>query len=182
MDFLCLLLDPADGARIACAGAERVPFGERNLFADSQGKLFDRMKINKFGLGGPPGRAATLLSESEQILAAAGIILRRFDGDTSSGKVSRLIERWINALHWYGQALREPSDFMAIVKYGCAIDILTNGEGNLNKIASCAAKAFGCDKDSAITRDGRKLIDIVNAVFNEGALGACTRDGIRSSR
>ncbi len=57
---------------------------------------------------------------------------------------------------------------MAIVKYGCGMDILTDGEGNKTKIARCVAAALGCEPDTAITKDGRKLEDIVNLVFNDG--------------
>lgn len=103
MDFLCLLFNPADGARLIYAGGERMPLGERNLFADSQGKLFDSMKINKPGIGGRPGWANNILNESLHLRQAAGTILSRYDSETSSGKVSRLIERWVNALHWYGK-------------------------------------------------------------------------------
>ena len=63
MDFLCLLFNPVDGARLVYAGGERMPVGERNLFANSQGKLLDSMKINKPGIGGRPGWANGILSE-----------------------------------------------------------------------------------------------------------------------
>lgn len=182
MDFLCLLFNPADGARLVYAGGERMPLGERNLFADSQGKLLDSMKINKPGIGGRPGWANDILNESLHLRKAAGTILSRYDSESSSGKVSRLIERWVNALHWYGQALREPSDFMAIVKYGCSIDILTGAGGNLGKMASCAAVAFGCNSDTEI--NGRNLIDDLNLVFNEGrsALAHGTSFGVLAEK
>jgi hypothetical protein len=166
LDFFCLLYNPADGAGITYAGGGRLPIGERNLFADDRGELFDSMKVNLPGIGGRPGAAQAVLNESLALRQSAGAVLTRYNSETSEGKVSRLIDRWINALHWYGQALREPSDFMAIVKYGCAMDILTGAGGNLTKMVECIAAAFGCETDVVV--DGRSLGDDVNRVFNEG--------------
>lgn len=71
---------------------------------------------------------------------------------------------------------------MAIVKYGCSIDILTGAGGNLGKMASCAAVAFGCSADAEI--NGRKLIDDLNLVFNEGrsALAHGTSFGVLAEK
>lgn len=168
MDVLSLLLSPTDSARLVISGAQRVAFSERSLFSNDKGQLFDRLRINMPGVSGPPGHAKKFLKETKRLREAAGVIMNRYDTDAASGRTSRLVDRWINALHWYGQALREPSDFMAIVKYGCAMDILTDGEGNLTQLASRTAAAFGIEPDAEVTGDGDKLGAIISRVFNEG--------------
>ncbi|MET4245491.1 hypothetical protein [Bradyrhizobium sp. RT10b] len=168
MDVLSLLLVPTDSARLLMSGGQHAAFSERSLFSNDQGKLFDRVRIHMHGLGGPPGHAKKFLKGTKKLLDAAGVIISRYDTDAASGRSSRLVERWINALHWYGQALREPSDFMALVKYGCAMDILTDGTGNLTQLAARTAAAFGIEPDAVVTKDGDKLETIISRVFNEG--------------
>ena len=48
----------------------------------------------------------------------------------------------MNALYWVGEARREVSDFMAVVKYGCAVDGLSGAGGKSRTIAAFAKVAL----------------------------------------
>jgi hypothetical protein len=60
---------------------------------------------------------------------------------------------------------------MAIVKYGCSIDILTGAGGNLGKMASCAAVAAASIFVRVITGDiSRLTIAVIAVLFRWSAM------------
>ena len=96
-------------------------------------------------------------------------------GDAISGIVdeqpghanANLKRRWLEALYWFGEARRSPDDFVALVKTGIVLDILSGG-GRAGGIITLCSNLWGCAEDHAITSDGRSVKKLVDQIYNEG--------------
>jgi hypothetical protein len=73
---------------------------------------------------------------------AVGRALRAFVkcGDTGNAPLS--FRRWAEAMYWFGQARREPNEFIALVKLGIALDVLAKG-GKAKGILALTRAIFG---------------------------------------
>ncbi len=97
----------------------------------------------------------------------AGQILAAYLAGRNEGAAAHLIERWSNALFWFGEARRESSDFMAVVDYGCAADGLSGAGGKIGKITKFAEAAL--NPKGAITPTGILSVkEAVQRVYGEG--------------
>lgn len=167
LDFISLMVDRDSGRQLLHPGMSRRLI-ETTASLDSNGDLSGGWKFNKPGVGGPPGAAQRLVVGNVAFFDAASAILNRYSADSDSGKISRLIARWANALQWYGDAMRHDLDFKALADYGDALDILTNAGGNLGTMIEYCEVALNVGRDTQITADGRSLSDVVNSVYNLG--------------
>jgi hypothetical protein len=118
-------------------------------------------------LGGPPGAQATLLSDTIVLRRAVGCALMAFVSVTSTGNAPLLLQRWVEAMYWFGQARRERNEFIALVKYGIALDVLAKGT-KARGILGLARAIFGKLDDDVIASDNRTLKQIVETVYNDG--------------
>lgn len=168
IDCLGVVLEAAEGTLLNIAGSPFTRGGSR-LATTTKGALVSGSTARLPGLGGRPEMADQLIADTVSFREAAGNILSAYASARQSGKDAPwLIERWVNALHWFGEARRESSDFMAVVKYGCALDILSGAGGNLDQMAKFVIDAVGVSE--AIDDDGKKLPirTLVNNLFNDG--------------
>lgn len=167
LDFLSLMLGRDNGRRLLHPGMGR-PLSETAVVMDSNGNLGSSWKFNKPGVGGPPGAVQRLFMCNVAFFEAASVILNRYSADSDAGKISRLIERWTNALQWYGDAMRHDLDFKALADYGDALDILSNAGGKFIEMIEYCEVALNVKRDTHITADGRSLNNVVNSVYNLG--------------
>lgn len=168
LDALGVALEAQEAALLNRAG---IPFfrGGSRLATTTDGKMFGGGTARLPGLRGHPTWADRFLAETAQFLQAAGQILTAYaEAHQSGAEAPWLIERWGNALHWFGEARRESSDFMAVVKYGCALDILTGAGGNLDSMARYVERALGMTEAIDQARKPVPLRDLINNVFNDG--------------
>jgi len=77
---------------------------------------------------------------------------------------SRLRERWCDALYWFGDARRDPTAFTALVKYGIALDILVDGEGDA-AITRLACALFGVEESYPLFKDGPTVRQSVELLY-----------------
>ena len=120
------------------------------------------------GLRSSPGALAAKMQEEREFLDAAGRILDAYLESRLKGGAPYLVEAWVNALYWVGEARRETSDFMAVVKYGCAVDGLSGAPGEARAISEFAAAAFG-PQEADQPRDGAlSVAQAVQRVYVEG--------------
>lgn len=167
LDFLSLFFSTDRGRQLLHPGIQS-RLSETSISLDKAGKAFSGWKFNKPGVGGPPGMAQKLLQDGRDLLDAAGVILSRYSADSDAGKISRLIDRWINALHWCGTAMRHDLDFMALADYGDALDILSCAGGNTGEMINYCATALSVDKQYQIAKDGSSLETVINQIYNLG--------------
>ena len=115
--------------------------GRAHLFAEDRlatavedGRFIHGWSTNVPGLGSAPGALAAKMQTEREFLDAAGGILNAYLESRQKGPAPQLVEAWVNALYWVGEARRETSDFMAVVKYGCAVDGLSGAGGTARAI------------------------------------------------
>ena len=124
------------------------------------------------GLGSAPGELARRMREERGFFDAAGRILEVYLKDRQEGAAPLLVERWVNALHWVGAARREVSDSMAVVKYGCAVDGLSGGEGDYRAITKFVEAALEPREGEEPQSGALSVADAVEMVYGrEGRSG-----------
>ena len=168
IDAVGLLFLRDDARRFTKAGRAHL-FGEHRLATAVDGDRFIRgSSANMPGLGSAPGALPAKMQEEHEFLDAAGTILNAYLESRQKTGAPHLVEAWVNALHWIGEARRDVSDFMAVVKYGCAADMLSGAGGESRAItefaeAALAPREAGESHDSALT-----VAKAVKMVYVEG--------------
>ena len=168
IDTVGLLFHRDDALRFTKAGRAHL-FGEHRLATTVDGGRFIRgSSVNMPGLGSAPGALAAKMQEEHEFLNAAGTILNAYLESRQKTGAPHLVEAWVNVLHWIGEARRDESDFMAVMKYGCAVDMLSGAGGDSRAITEFAEAALtpreaGESHDSALT-----VAEAVKMVYVEG--------------
>ena len=168
IDAVGLRFHRDDARRFTKAGRAHL-FGEDRLAtAVDGGRLIRGSSANMPGLGSAPGALAAKMQEEHEFLDAAGMILNAYLKSRQKTGAPHLVEAWVNALHWIGEARRDEPDFMAVVKYGCAADMLSGAGGKSRAITEFAEAALtpreaGESHDSALT-----VAKAVKMVYVEG--------------
>lgn len=133
MDAVGLCFNAEEARRFARSGRAYLPAENRLATSADDGRLMHGWSVHVPGLASRPGDLAKWMRDHRGLTCAAGRILDAYLKHRQEGEAPLLVERWVNALHWVGEARREVSDFMAVVKYGCALDGITGGRGNAKK-------------------------------------------------
>lgn len=136
MDAVGLRFHAEEARRFARSGRAYLPAEDRLATSVDDSRLIHGSSVHVPGLASRPGELAKWMREQRGFIDAAGRILDVYLKHRQKGEAPLLVERWVNALHWVGEARREVSDSMAVVKYGCALDGITGGEGNVDAMAA----------------------------------------------
>ena len=123
-----------DARRFTRAGRAHLFAEDRLATAVDDGRFIHGWSTNVPGVGSAPGALAAKMQTEREFLDAAGTILEAYMESRQKGGAPPLVEAWVNALYWVGEARRELSDFMAVVKYGCAVDGLSGPGGTAKEI------------------------------------------------
>jgi hypothetical protein len=70
-------------------------------------------------------------------------------------------------MYWFGQARRDRNEFIALVKFGIALDVLAKGL-RANGILQLTCALFDKRDSDVITSDNRALKEIVKTLYEEG--------------
>lgn len=166
IDLLGLRFQREDARRFVKAGWGHL-HGEIRLSNDPHGRLLSGWNSPSPGLGGKPGALAAKVQAERTFLDAAGEVLGAYLAARAKGEEGHLLQRWANAVYWFGEARREASDFMAVVDYGCAADGLSGAGGNCGLIADFAEAAL--NPKAQPTPPGRLSVrQAVERVYAEG--------------
>ncbi len=166
IDALGLRFQVEDARRFVKAGRQHLFSGDR--LATSAGGTFHRgASIQMPGLGSKPGALAKKMKSERAFLDAAGCILDTYMQGRQTGRAPHLVERWVNALYWVGEARREVTDFMAVVNYGCAADGLSGAGGEAKKMTEFAEAALN-PKGAPALQGALSIADAVTTVYREG--------------
>jgi hypothetical protein len=166
IDALGLRFHAEDARRFAKAGRQHL-FAEDRLATATDGRFLHGSRSVIPGLGSKPGALAEMLKASRPFLDAVGVLLSAYAGDRDLARAPHLIERWANALYWFGDARRETSDFMAVVNYGCAADGLSGAGGNAATLTKFAEATLNPREDAALS-GSLTIADAVDMVYQEG--------------
>lgn len=168
IDALGLRFDADDARRFTRAGRAHLFTEDRLATAVDDGRFIHGWSTHMPGLGSAPGALATKMQAEREFLDATGRILDAYMKSRLEGGAPHLVEAWVNALYWVGEARREASDFMAIVKYGCAVDGLSGTRGKACAITEFAEAAFA-PQEADQPRDGAlSVADAVKIVYEKG--------------
>lgn len=166
IDLIGLRFHLEDARRFAKAGRQHL-FNEARLATDMNGRLLRAGSAQLAGLGGKPGALAAKMAAEQPFFDQAGEVLEAFVTARNMDKAPHLIERWANALYWFGEARREASDFMAVVDYGCAADGLSNARGASKEMIAFAEAALN-PRSTAPPPGTLSISDAVARVYTEG--------------
>lgn len=168
IDALGLRFQVDDARRFTSAGRAYLRTEDRLATAVDDGRFFYGWSANLPGVGSAPGLLAAKMQAEREFLDVAGRILEAYVESRETGSAPPLVEAWVNALYWVGEARREMSDFMAVVKYGCAVDGLSGAGGNCRAMVEFAEAAFG-PREADEFRDGAgSAAQAVERVYMDG--------------
>ena len=168
IDGVGLLFHVDDARRFTRAGRAHLFAEDRLATAVDGGGFIHGWSANVPGSGSAPGALAAKIQTGREFLDAAGGILSTYLESRQKAGAPHLVEAWVNSLYWVGEARREVSDFMAVVKYGCAADVVSGAGGKSRAItefveASLAPREAGESHDGALS-----VADAVKMVYEKG--------------
>lgn len=166
IDAIGLRFSVTDARRFTKAGRSHL-FREERLATSLDGRFLHGWSLQVPGIGSRPGALTAKMKAERPFFEAVGSILQAYLEGRRKGRAPHLVERWVNALYWVGEARRDPSDFMAVVKYGCAADGLSGAGGDAGEMTKFAKAALNPDGDP--TPPGYLTIDeAVTRVYRQG--------------
>lgn len=167
IDAVGLLFHVDDARRLTKAGRAHLFAEDRLATAVDDGRFIHGWSTHVPGLRSAPGELAAKMQADREFLDAAGRILDAYLESRQKGLAPHLVEAWVNALYWFGAARREASDFMAVVKYGCAADGLSGG-GGARAIIEFAQAAFAPREVGEPPAGALSIADAVEMVYAKG--------------
>jgi hypothetical protein len=114
-------------------------------------------------IGDDENAAQDFLQATVDYRDAAGKALEELKTSSSNGPAS-LRRRWCDALFWFGAARRDTTEFMALVHYGVALDILAKGGGDRG-ITCLLSKLFA--RSPTEGSDGTTLKGDVESLYRQ---------------
>lgn len=167
IDAIGLRFQVEDARRFTKAGRQHLFSESRIATLPDGGFIRGGGSAQMPGLGSGPGALIAKLEAEQRFLEAAGKVLQAYLEGRQTGSAPHLVERWANALYWFGEARRESSDFMATVKYGCAADVLSGAGGDASEMTTFAKAALN-PKGMPTPQGALGIADAVNKVYREG--------------
>ena len=168
IDAVGLRFHPEEARRFTRAGRAHLAVEDRLATSVDEGKFIHGWSTHLPGLGSAPGELAERMQVERGFLDAAGRILDVYAAHRREGGGPVLVERWVNALYWVGEARREVHDFMAVVKYGCAVDGISGGGGDSREITEFIEAALEPRKGDEQRNGTPSVADAVEMVYGEG--------------
>jgi len=166
IDAIGLRFQVEDARHFTKAGRQHL-FAEDRLATSINGAFLRGSSVQMAGLGSKPGALAAKMAAERPFLDAAGRVLEVYVQGRQAGRAPHLVERWANALYWFGEARREASDFMAVVNYGCAADVLSGAGGKAVAMTKFAEAALN-PKGEPTPPGSLSIADAVTKVYQEG--------------
>jgi Apea-like HEPN len=114
------------------------------------------------------GDSAAFAASTGRRLETVGVALDTFLSTNPSGPKVLLEEALCRSLIWFGEACNEPLDFMAIVKFGAALDALANGKGAHGICELVQRRCAVSDIDASFLTDGTSAKRLVEEIYNKG--------------
>lgn len=165
IDALGAVLEHKHALKFRALG-DRLSSGMDTTFAQTEGGFWMGESLDIPGLDGKPGVAQDIVLGTTKYREAAGKAIKSFVSLAPRDKPA-LYQRWCDALFWFGEARRDTEEFMALTRYGMALDILAKG-GRAGGITTLLSALFEIDPENAFMKDGTSLMKTVERIYNEG--------------
>lgn len=117
-------------------------------------------------VGGRPGDQASYLDETRKLRHAIGVCISAYVEVSPASGAPNLKRRWVEAMYWFGQSRRERNEFIAVVKMGIALDVLTKG-AKASGITELCCRLFNMKAEQEIAA-GVQLGGFVAKLYNDG--------------
>jgi hypothetical protein len=165
LDTVRLLMPRPHRSYLSTSTDSTVPFSVER-FSQAAGKdLAHGWQLNHLGVGGAPGLAMSIITESKDVFVAAGCCIAEATNAAPSGhRCPVLADRWFNAVHWFGRACLSDVDFVAVVMLVIALDILSGGLQEQG-IGELIAKLTGTPISAPVLPDGTNLKKLVERSY-----------------
>jgi hypothetical protein len=142
-------------------------YSEERLASTPDGRFLIGSSVAMPGLGAKPGALTAKMAAERPFLDDAGEVFTAYLAGRQTGSAPHLVERWMNAAYWFGEARREASDFMAVVDYGCAVDGLSGAGGVAAEMIRFAEAALN-PKGHPTPAGALSVADAVTRLYVEG--------------
>jgi enamine deaminase RidA (YjgF/YER057c/UK114 family) len=166
LDSLGLALSPTDARDLRGPGDQKQRRLDRH-FSQAPGldvSYSSRVNLPRFKT--TEEHYDAFIKETDALRRYAGQALQDFVSGSDEGKAA-LHRRWVEAMYWYGQALREPMEFIGLVHAGVALDVLAKGSYD-SGITELCSRLIDVHPDKAITQNGLSLRKVVQLIYKEG--------------
>ena len=167
VDTLGLALSTVDARSLRGPGDRKDVFLDRHFVQRPNRDLSYSSRIDLPHFAAVPQNYLGFLSHTDELRAFAGAALDSFVDLKSVEPKVALHKRWVEAMYWYGQALREPREFIGLVNAGVCLDILAKGS-KARGITSLCSALLGIGPEEIVTDHGWSLEKLVKAIYEEG--------------
>ena len=168
IDAVGVLFHVSETRRFTRAGRAHLLAEHRLATAADDGRFIHGWSAYLPGFGSAPEAIAGTIQAEHGFLDSAGQILEAYLADHQKGGATHLVEAWVNALYWFGEARREVSEFMAVVKYGCAIDVLSGAGGDIKGIRDFSDAALAPGEAEELPDGALSVSQAVDVVYQKG--------------
>jgi len=138
------------------------------VFSQLKGRDIDySIALDRPRLAGRPGDYAKFIGDTARLREAAGKALTSLIELSPATPTPTLHRRWVEAMHWFGEARRETVPSIALVKIGICLDVLAKGRRAKSILALCSA-LFGMKETDRATSVGHNLKRLIETIYDEG--------------
>ncbi len=165
VDALGVVLNRRDALNLRGPGDELRPRAAVTIMHVPKKSISLGQSLDLPRLGGRPGFAKSYLDDTKAYRDATGKAIDPIVAVKPSGSIPRLRQTWCDALFWFGEARRDPTDFMALVRYGMSLDVLTQARQERG-ITCLLAALFGMRPNDTFLTDGKTLAKAAERIYN----------------
>ena len=154
------------------AGNLRGPRDELNRQMHKSLSQFDGQDLNLGTsidlpyVGGRAGDQASYLESTRNLRHAIGTAISAYIEVLPRSVAANVKKRWVEAMYWFGQSRRERNEFIAVVKIGIALDVLTKG-AKATGITVLCSRLFNMKPEEEIFT-GLQLGGFIAKLYNDG--------------
>jgi hypothetical protein len=168
LDSLVLGLGDRSTARYLRGPGDDIYFGHHLSMSQIDGEMPHSLLRADYPWMAERGDLQTsFINKMADVRAAVGVALSAFVDVSFQEKNQKLKKRWVEAMYWFGQSRREENDFIAVVKIGITLDVLTQGRKSAG-IRALFCQLTGWTEDQVVSSDGKTLKQFAKQVYEEG--------------
>jgi hypothetical protein len=113
-----------------------------------------------------PGDYAAFTADTKPLRDAAGKAVATLLELQPTTSLPSLYLRWLEAMHWFGEARRETVPRIALVKIGITLDVLAQGKKDKGILDLCC-QLLDMKKSDPVTID-KNLKWLIDTIYNDG--------------
>jgi hypothetical protein len=121
--------------------------------------------------GGRRDELEEILKRYSENFAVAGEAISSFLDPTGGSARPKLMNAVAHALLWFSEGCRETVAQIALVKFSAAMEVLTgelSRKGSQKALRRLISSSFGIGDDRVIARDGMKMKELIELIYDEG--------------